>query len=361
MSTHLDPSDTERELREALATRARQIQPSDRLDAILHEASAVETSRSRGPWLAAAGVAAAAAVVAGVVWAAQPDTDSTLPGGTSTPAPTSPGVTEPAPSPTTGVSTPPPSTSPSQNNPSGTPGETGNSAVAQAIYRVGSNGGASDRPGLVREYRSVTIPASEDARVKSAVIEALTRTDLWRGTSLVDWDVTRDSITLRLSGPGAAAPTVEAARLAAYALVWTAQGAVGRGDVPVSIVPAAGDTLLGQLDSSKPFTRAATPPDALADIWIDTPSPGAALSAGRAITVRGQAVAWEANVEWELRRGSDVVDNGFTTASIGAPSRGTYSVDLGPVAAGTYTFRAFTTSMADSSVMSERLVTFTVR
>ena len=70
MTTHFDESQTERELREALSERARGIRPSSRLDAILREASEPEPSSSRTRWMIGAGVAAAAAVVAGTVWLA---------------------------------------------------------------------------------------------------------------------------------------------------------------------------------------------------------------------------------------------------------------------------------------------------
>lgn len=79
------------------------------------------------------------------------------------------------------------------------------------------------------------------------------------------------------------------------------------------------------------------------------------------VTVRGQAVAFEANVEWELRRGTSVVRDGLVTASIGAPSRGTFTVDLGRLEAGTWTMRAFVSSAEGGErVVAERLVTFTV-
>lgn len=353
MTTHEDQSQTERELREALADRARQIHPSSRLDAILHEASQPEGAPARSRWLAGVGVAAAAAVVAGTVWATWPDSDPTLPGGppassspTSTPTLTSPGPT--------------PSTSPSASTSPSSTTQPQTSDVAQAIYRVGSNGGTSNRPGLVREYRTASVGASETARVKSAVVEALSRTELWRGVDLADLEVTQSAITLRLGGSAADAPDAASARLAAYALAWSAQGAVGRGDLPVSILPADGGKLLGQLDPSKAFTRAATPPEALCDIWIDSPAADTALSPTKAVVVRGQAVAFEANVEWLLRRGATSVRDGFVTASIGAPSRGTFSVDLGRLDAGTYTFRAFTTSAKDGSTVAERVVTFSV-
>ena len=92
MTTHFDESQTERELREALSERARGIRPSSRLDVILREASEPEPSSSRTRWMVGAGVAAAAAVVAGTVWASRPDPGATLPGGppstSSTPTPT---------------------------------------------------------------------------------------------------------------------------------------------------------------------------------------------------------------------------------------------------------------------------------
>lgn len=359
MTTHEDQSQTERELREALADRARQIHPSSRLDAILSEASAPAAAPGRSRWLAGVGVAAAAAVVAGTVWATWPDPDPTLPGGPPTSASPTPTPSATSPEPSTSPSTSPSaSSSPSASGSTPTAPQTSN--VAQAIYRVGTNGGTSNRPGLVREFRTAAVGSSETARVKSAVVAALARTDLWRGRDLADLEVTQSAITLRLGGSGAVAPDADSARLAAYALVWSAQGAVGRGDLPVSIVPVGGGKLLGQLDSSKPFTRAATPPDALCDIWIDGPSPGATLVQSTSVVVRGQAVAFEANVEWQLRRGTTDVRNGVVTASIGAPSRGTFSVDLGRLEPGTYTFRAFTSSAKDGSTQAERLVTFSV-
>lgn len=336
MKTHLDSSDTERELREVLAARAREVRPTDRLDAILREATEPLPTATRGRWVTGLGVAAAAAAIAGAVWVARPAPDA----GPTQPA-TTPSATEPSAAPTT-------------------PTVLGS---AQAIYLVGTNGGSDNRPGLVREFwmASIGSQASESAKVTAAVGESLRRSELWDGVALEQTDVTSDGITLRLSGTGDRAPDAERAQLAVSSLVWTAQGAVGRGDLPVTIRPREEGQLLGQVASSAPFTRAATPPNALCDIWIDNPSPGATLAAGQAVTIRGQAVAWEANVEWQLRRGTATVRDGFVTASIGAPARGTFSMDLGRLEAGTYTIRAFTTSAEDGArVLAERLVTFTV-
>jgi len=361
MTTHQDESRTERELRAALDERAREVRPSSRLDAILVEAAGPDHDTGSRRWWTVAAVAATAALVGGVVWAARPDGDggtlpATPPPTTSAPSPSASASASASPSPTV-------SSSPSPSSATTAPGPSAptTTSAALAIYRVGTNGGEAKRPGLVREFWTASVGPSETARVKRAVDEALRRTDLWSGVSATGIHVTQTAITLRLSGPGADAPSAESARLAAYALVWSAQGAVGRGDLPVSIGPEGGGKLLGHLDPSTPFTRAATPPEALCDIWVDSPSPGASVRAAQPVVVRGQAVAFEATLEWDLRRGADVVKDGFTTASIGAPSRGTFSVDLGRLAAGSYTFRAFTTSAEDGSVFAERTVTFTVR
>lgn len=355
MTTHDEQSQTERELREALSERARQIRPSSRLDAILREASEPELGAGRGRWLAGLAVAASAAVVAGTVWVAGPDREPTLPGGPASTSPTStPSASATTPSPSSSAtSTPTPSTS------TGAP-----TTAALAIYRVGTNGGEANRPGLVREFWSTSLRAnaSESERTSAAVAESLGRSELWRGVSLEGADVSRDGISLRLSGPGSTAPDAERAELAVSSLVWTAQGAVGRGDLPVSIASASGGRLLGQLDPSNAFTRAGTPPEALCDIWIDNPAPGASVRATEPVVVRGQAVVFEANVEWELRSGTKVVRDGFTTASIGGPGRGTFTIDLGRLDPGTWTIRAFSSSAKDGeSVVAERLVTFSVR
>ena len=349
MSPHYDDSQTERELREALAARAREIRPSSRLGAILDEASEPEPGTSHGRWLTGLAVAAAAAVVGGTIWAARPDSPTTLPGATpSTSAtPTSTPSVSPSASPSTPRSTPPISAPP-----------------ALAVYRAGSNGGVEDRPGLVREFWSA--PAGTglgDAdRVAAAVAEAMRRSTLWSGVRLDAARVEASGISLDLSRPGSRAPDTEQAGLAVSSLVWTAQAAVGRGDLPVTFTTGSPGLLLDRLDPSRAFTRATTAPGALCDIWVDDPAPGAALRAASPVSVKGQAVAFEAHVQWELSRGGTVVRDGFTMTSIGAPSRGTFTVDLGRLETGTWTFRAFTTSLKDgTTVLAERVVTFSVR
>lgn len=367
MTTHQDESQTERELRAALGERAREVRPSSRLDAILDEASGPEHGTVRRSWWAVAAVAATAALVGGVVWAARPDGDGgTLP---ATPAPTTSAPTPSAsPSPTVSSSSAPsPSDSSSASStPSATDAPAG-TAVTLGIYVVGSNGGEQARRGLVREFSTLNLPkdATESDRASLAVVESIRsadgRADPWSGVALDRLVVDKERITIDLIGPGGTAPDARRAELVVSALVWSAQAAVGRGDLPVTVRAPGGQRLFGQLDPARTWTRAGTPPEFLCDLWIDTPARGASLRAAQPVVVRGQAVAFEANVEWELRRGTVVVDSGFTTASAGAPARGTFTVDLGRLDAGSYTFRAFTTSAKDGSVFAERTVTFTVR
>jgi len=368
MTTYDEQSRTERELRAALSDRAREVHPSSRLDAILREASMPAPAARRSRWLVGLAVAAAAAVVAGTVWASRPDSPATLPGGppstSSTPSGASSPSASPSSSPTRSASTSSsPDPSPSATGPAG---PVAGATTSLGIYRVGTNGGTANRPGLVREFWTAPLggDAPESDRAGFAVVESIRRTQqpaLWAGVGLDTLAVDRERITIELTGPGRAAPDARTAELAVSSLVWTAQAAVGRGDLPVTVRSGSPGLLLGFVDPSRTFTRAGTPADALCDIWVDTPVPGSSVDSARPVLVRGLAVAFEANVEWELRSGDRVVRKGFTTASIGAPGRGTFTVDLGRLAAGTWTFRAFTSSAKDGSPQAERVVTFSVR
>jgi hypothetical protein len=364
MTTYDEQSRTERELRAALFERAREVHPSWRLDEILREAAAPPPATRRSRWLAGLAVAAAASVVAGTVWASRPDSPATLPGGPSSTSPTPSGASSPPASPTpTGSTSSSPDPSPSATD---SAGPAAGATTSLGIYRVGTNGGTANRPGLVREFWTAPLggDAPESDRAGLAVVESIRRTEqpaLWAGVGLDRLLVDRDRITIELTGPGKAAPDAATAELAISSLAWTAQAAVGRADLPVTVRSGSPGLLLGFVDPARTFTRAGTPANALCDIWVDSPVPGSSVDAARPVVVRGLAVAFEANVEWELRSGDRVVRNGFTTASIGAPGRGTFSVDLGRLAAGPWTFRAFTSSAKDGSPLAERVVTFSVR
>lgn len=342
MTTPLDASDTERDVREALSARARQVHPSSRLDAILREAAQPEQVEGRRRGVAVLAVAAAAAAVAGGVWVARPAPEGapTLPAGTTSSAPD--------PTPSASASGP-------ESPPAGVP------AVAVAQYLVSTNAGAGSRPCLTRSFAAVSSPtgASPSDQVLATVRDLLAASPVWEGVDAEDARVSGSRITLDLAGAGRPLDAAEA-RLALRSLAWTAQARLGSGDVPVAVRVAGGGDLLGH-EVPATLTRAGTPPESVCDIWIDHPAPDLTLAPG-SLVASGQAVAFEAGVDWELSRGATVVRDGFTTASAGGPERGTFLIDLGRLEQGTWVLRAFTTSAEDGQkVVAERRVTFTVR
>lgn len=103
------------------------------------------------------------------------------------------------------------------------------------------------------------------------------------------------------------------------------------------------ETLWGSADASRPLTRAPAA-EVLGPVWIDVPE-GGTLSG----EFGGTATVFEATVSWELRQGDRVVQEGFSTATEGAPGRGDWSgtADVPP---GDYVLRAYESSARDGSV-----------
>ena len=97
----------------------------------------------------------------------------------------------------------------------------------------------------------------------------------------------------------------------------------------------------------------------LSAIWILQPEPGATVR--KPVVVSGQACTFEANVAWQVLRGSTVVKSGRTTAGQACPVRGPWSVTLKGLSAGPYTFRAFELSpKGDGSYEGLDTTSFTV-
>ncbi len=211
-----------------------------------------------------------------------------------------------------------------------------------------------------------------DARVTTAVNLAMAQPDVWgpampgQDTYLRAWapgtrvtaTVSADAITLVLSAPGVDGLDQPAQRQAVQALVWTATAAAQR-NVPVTISVAAGGPVVGGIPAGV-FRRPADPTSELAPVWITSPGRFATVWDSR-VVVEGQACTFEGTVQWELRRGDAVVNKGFTTATSGCPQRGTWKVDLGVLAPGRYTVRAFELDAATGALFAEQSVAFTVR
>jgi len=186
----------------------------------------------------------------------------------------------------------------------------------------------------------------------------------WSGASVKDVTVTPSLITITLSDPGASGFTAEQTRLAVQELVWTAQAAVGQGTIPVRFVVANGSpTLFGTYPTAQTYNRPAPELQyqVLAPIWITSPVRDQAFPAGATVVASGQSCAFEGTTQWQLKKGGTAVRSGSTTASSGCPTRGTWKVSLGALAAGSYTFRMYEVSMQDGKIIAETSKPFSVK
>jgi hypothetical protein len=248
--------------------------------------------------------------------------------------------------------------------------------VALPAYFVGAISSTGDRFGLYREFVRTAMPvgATSAQKAKAAVAVAMNAQPFtnyepylqpWSGTSVKKVTVTASLITVTLSGPGARGFTAEQTRLAVQELVWTAQAAVGKGTIPVKYVIADGSTkLFGTYPTNRTYNRPAKDLHYrdLAPIWINSPVRGQVLPARTAVVAKGESCAFEATTQWQLKKGAKIVKSGFTTATSGCPTRGTWQVGLGVLPAGSYTFRMYELSMEDGKgVVAETSKPFTVR
>jgi hypothetical protein len=103
------------------------------------------------------------------------------------------------------------------------------------------------------------------------------------------------------------------------------------------------EDLWGAVDVSKPLRRAPAA-EVLGPVWLDVEE-GAVVPR----TFGGTASVFEATVSWQLRAGDRVVQEGFSTASEGAPGRGTWSGEL-DAPPGDYELWAYESSAEDGSV-----------
>lgn len=356
-------------LREALDARAALVEPDDRLDEILRRSDPALSGRTPRWWMPLAAAAAVLAVVTGV-WIGLAGPTEPVPGGSPTPLPTaSPSATtSSAPVLTPTTEAPPPTTA---APPSPTSTSTPSTSVL-AVYVISNevDSEPSLKLGLRREWVRLQAAADPASRVEAAVREAMTRSHdngsgsvtMWAGAELDGVVVTADRIVIDFDTVPEGAPGTPAEQgLAIQQLVWTAQAAVGRGNLPVEF--RSPTNLLFEASARGEFQRPG-PQELwrdLADIWITSPTREQVLPTGR-VTVTGEASVFEATVSWQLLRDGTVVDEGFTTASIGAPGRGTYEIALGRLAPGEYAIRVYATSAEDGAVTSaEERMPFTVR
>jgi hypothetical protein len=342
-------------LRDALREEADRVTPSG--DGLARIRARVAQRRDRFQWFLRPGVAAAALAAAllggtgiGLLLAGD-ETAIVRPAATEGPAATESASPERSPAPTSspaGTSRREPSPTaeatarvPAAASPSG-PSVT----FAAPVYWLG------DVDGRLRLYREFFSVRSGGDKGRAAVTAMLDRKPLdadyvspWpAGTKVLSIDRAGGVATVDLSSAALAqhAPP-ETARMAVQQLVWTLTAADQDGGErvrllvegrPVSNLWESGVSVVGPVGRS-------TAGDVLAPVWITDPQDGATV--GRNVKLQGQASVFEANVSIEVRRDGTVVEETFTTASQGAPGRGTWSHTL-TLEPGTYEIRAFESS-----------------
>jgi hypothetical protein len=349
-------------LAETLSSEAALIDPRDRLAEIRSSAE-----RRRRPWLPVAAGAAAVLVIGGGAWAALVRSEPSTRATSTIPTPAGPAaVTGPSP---TGAPTLP-RTAPSASA-SAEPSGAGTFAVP--VYYLGR-----DVDGLFREFhREATTPGPMVGKVQIALQIAMNPGSATRPEDVSPWlPGTSQAVSVSMAGArtvvvtlpdterSARGRTSEQARLAAQQLAWTATAVLQDASVGVQLRFTSGSgQLFGSLSTSQTFHRpsAALAYQDLSPIWVLTPAVGATVSSP--VVVSGQECTFEANVAWQLFRGSTLVTSGRLTGS-GAcpPGRGTWSVTLRALAPGAYTFRAYEPSPKGGSALEGLdLTTFTVR
>ena len=407
-----DHSDLERRLRRALHDDASSITPSDRsraIQALAGEGAARSAGRSR--WLTPVASAAAVAVVATLAWGAtgvlrRPDARPDRSGGRGQhpcpgrerhagpvglrAGPVRAGRSlrrrpPPPPRRRRRCRSPPARRPPSRPSPAPRPrpgrppaAQVPGAVAALPVYLVGAvgNEGSGRRYGLFRQFVSATVPGDATAAQKAQVALSAALESRTGGEG--------DAVPASVGGhDGGARHAVGPADHRRAQWQWRRRPSRRSSPgwpcsswsgprPPPSATPAcrsASRWPTGRPRCSAP-TRPARPTPVRPrtrrtrtwrPIWVERPATGTTVPADRAVVASGTASVFEANVQWRLTRSGAEVTKGFTTASTGAPGRGTWTVDLGRLPAGTYTFTAFAQSAEDGRVQASDESTFTVR
>lgn len=241
---------------------------------------------------------------------------------------------------------------------------------AMPVYAVVA--GTSTQPWLLsRTFMGVPEPGSQAARVQTAITTLLTAVSPtgqtiptyayqqpWSSGTTATVTVSGTGITVVLNQPGPTGLSAEQQKIAVQSIVWTATAAA-QSLVPVTVQVEGGQAPFASVPAGA-YSRPTTGNEftELAPLWIDTPAPGTKVTAP--VTLAGQACTFEAALAWELLQGTTKIGGGYAMATSGCPTRGTYLVDLGSPAPGTYTVRVWETSAKDGSVAYATQSTFTV-
>jgi spore germination protein GerM len=357
------------ELRRALGARASRLTPpSDPLAGIESRARGIQRRRQA---LAGGGAAAVVLAVAVAVPLAtrgnndRPQIAAAQRTESVAPSPTA----EPTTAPTAATTSPAASAVPTATT--APPAET----VLAALYYLGET---KLRPVLYREFRRVEVAGDDDATkpISTAVTAMLQPAldpdyqTLWpAGTALqsvrTDGEVgTIDLNDAALRGKAGS----QHACLTLQQLVWTVTAADKSVKRVLVTVNGKADGVVSEwwgvgCGKDEPMARHAPSYEVLAPVQISNPSEGATVRSKFAFG--GEATVFEANVTWSVvdKATGKVLKEGFSTATAGAPARGTWeaSVTLDSVRAGQQLeLRAWESSAEDGSVQFLDTKTVTV-
>jgi len=363
MSNHDD--DLARLLRDALREEASHLHPAG--DGLQRIRARTARRRSSVPWFfrpavaaAALGITLLAGIATGLVLAGPGETWKIGPAVIGEADPT-PSPTIPSPSPTT--VTPPATPSPGAPTSDPTPRQAPPAVFAAPLYWLGDVGG---RLALYREFTSV---AGTGAPIRDAVTGLVGNRprdpdylSVWpRGTRVLGVNLSGGVVTVDLSAAAASThATPETARMSLQQLAWTVTGAAKDARLKVLLrINGKAVTNLWEsgVSAEQPVGRGKSI-DVLAPVWITDPAEDTIVE--RTFNLEGQATVFEATVSIEVRRGDEVVQQTFATASVGAPGRGDWSTTL-TLEPGTYELRAFESSAEDGRPLFADTKQITVR
>ncbi len=346
-------------MRRAMAEEAGKIEPADGLHEIRSRVRNQRRPVNRRPWVMTAGAAVLGTAAAVGAFAVLNDTTKQAdepsvagaPGTTATASdlPLTPSTAPPTPKPSP---TQAPSDSPSTTAKVRATPEPEVKGKAVPLYWVGKTAGKTTGPGmkLYRTYSKVSGGPVREA-VRMLATERSDDPDyysLWRG-SAVSMVYREDGVVIV---DFKALPTErldpDVAEMAVQQLVYTVQGVLGDTSQKVQVTEQGRTSprLFGQVDTSKPFSRAQAA-NVQALVWITSPANGTVTSSP--VKVGGTAAAYEAQVDWKATnlKTKQVIKDYTMTAEGQRFTEFAFSAKLDP---GEWQIEAYLTSPEDGSI-----------
>jgi hypothetical protein len=174
--------------------------------------------------------------------------------------------------------------------------------------------------------------------------------NLWGGTNTVNSVSITDSIATVDLGEISLNVGADGEQRAIDQIVWTITQLVPAvTSVVFTVNGKTVESFAGHVDTTATFTRAVAY-EVLNPIQISSINENALTVVP--LTISGQACTFEANVVWKLLRDELVVSEGFTTATVGCPDRGNWSISFEALEPGEYTIQALEYSAEDGSLFA---------